>query len=368
MDNKNGSEMLFKAFEQLDNDILEAAAEHGKKDYKRIRTVKAYPSLKRAAALLLCLTVTVLSVLTAGKLKNTGNTAVSSNHTASDNVSHGNSGISSSESSASSSASLPGKTAESPSKTPSVGSEIQGSSSQSGGGISKPEKNNDSDNSGSSGSTVPSSGFSIKSLDMLNFFAGKRTLEIRSLLPMSGILKPIGSKIKPLRLADNKIYYYELDRNTEFTLTMVTYFTVKLHNEKGFLAQRLGGTGDAEVIVTENNLENMITFKRDDNYFSCLLNSSKEAPGTDLKSYTFSTHKYTDGFEIVKNFSRDNYYYTVGYDDLRVTDISCRPAEGSSSAAVPDDMELTDDIYMVLRIRQSFTIAELEDIYGGADA
>ena len=67
----------------------------------------------------------------------------------------------------------------------------------------------------------------------------------------------------------------------------------------GFLAQKLGGTGSVEVVITQNSFSNMITFKKGERYYSCLQTSLTE------KAMSFSSHKYVNGFKLVENFDQE---------------------------------------------------------------
>ena len=95
--------------------------------------------------------------------------------------------------------------------------------------------------------------------------------------------------------SDEDIYYYEIDPNERFRITKVIAFQIGLTDPEGFLAKRLG-TGIVDVVITESNLEIMITFHAHGKYYTCLMN------GGGKTNYQFSTHKYIEGFNIVKNF------------------------------------------------------------------
>ena len=207
--------------------------------------------------------------------------------------------------------------------------------------------------------------FLIKSIDMLNFYSAKKYLEEKSLLPLSG-----NKTQKTINLSD-KIYYYELNANTKFTISMITYFTVNLNDENGFLAKKLGGTGLVEVVITRNNLEDMITFKREDKFYSCLCNdtSYNQDSTNSLKSIGFTTHKYIQGFDIVKNLEQENFKFTVNFESAKVTAIESarfKDSEWSHQYNV-DDITLNEDFCAVLFVKQQFTIAELESYFSEKD-
>lgn len=206
-----------------------------------------------------------------------------------------------------------------------------------------------------------SKNFSIKNIDMLNFYSAKKYLEEKSLLPLSAN--------KPQRIINlsDKIYYYELNPNTEFTISMITYFTINLNDENGFLAKKLGGTGLVEVVITQNNLDDMITFKREDKFYSCLCNNTSynQDSTNSLKSIAFSTHKYIQGFNVVKNLEQENFKFTVDFETAKVTAINSTRFKDSqwTHQYNIDDITLNEDFCAVLFVKQHFTIAELESYF-----
>jgi hypothetical protein len=144
---------------------------------------------------------------------------------------------------------------------------------------------------------------------------------------------------------------------------MVTYFTIELNDEKGFLAQKLGGTGLVEVVVTENNIEDMgqmITFKKDEKYYTCFMNGQDNELNSNTVSREFSSHKYIDGFNIVKNLEQENYKFTVHYDGSKVIGFECAPFYSVPTNYTVDDVTFTEDFCVVLYTKQTFTIDELE--------
>ena len=110
---------------------------------------------------------------------------------------------------------------------------------------------------------------------------------------------------------EKKIIYYELDPNEVFSVTRVVFFQIEIKNADGFLASKVG-TGIVDVVITENSLEPMITFKNGDRYYSCCENMVLK----DGKLY--STHKYIEGYYIVKNLEQENYSFSVVYDNFNL--------------------------------------------------
>ena len=144
---------------------------------------------------------------------------------------------------------------------------------------------------------------------------------------------------------------------------MVTYFTIELNDEKGFLAQKLGGTGLVEVVVTKNNIDDlgeMITFKREEKYYTCFANGGDYDPDSNMSSSEFSSHKYIDGFNIIKNLEQENYKFTVHYDGSKVIGFECTPFHSMPTNYAVDNVTFIEDFCIVLYTKQTFTIDELE--------
>lgn len=204
-------------------------------------------------------------------------------------------------------------------------------------------------------------GYFIDSIDKMNFYSAKRIINDNSMLPFGLISQ---SKSAPKATPLNVQYAeYPIDRNRVFTVSMVTYFLIELHDEEGFLAQKLGGIGTVEVVITENNIDDlglMITFKREDRYYSCLINGESYEQGTEKMSRKFSSHKYINGFNIVKNKEQDNYQFVVHYDGLKVVGFECAPFGSVSSKYHTDSVTMVEDFCVVLYTKRNFTIDQLE--------
>ena len=323
-DNASG-EKLFELLGELDEDILQQAIEV--KDKKELEDIKGkesvkfiylHPAFKAAIAVCLCVALVVMTVFTVDKVKLLNHGITSSD--VSSNVSSGNH------------SSIPSD------KTPSVDSSIP----------SESKPNND---------------FTISSIDMLNYYSAKKVIMEKSLLPVSQSYK-FDKNIEAIILDDGNTCYYPINKNTTFTITMVTYYTINLNNENGFLAKKLGGTGLVEVVYTQNNLEDMITFKKGDKYYSCLCNNkSWNADSTNsLNNAGFVTSKYIEDFYIVKTNGREDYRFTIYFDNLEVTGMDCQRFKDKNFTheSVPDDITVVDDYCVVMFIKRSFTIDQLE--------
>ena len=238
----------------------------------------------------------------------------------------------------------------------------------------------------------------IDSIDMLNYYSAIKVLaakynDVTVSIPQSNIItSPLQTCVMPTKKSmygimlinendigvgydtppedfsaasknddEEKIYYYELDPNEKFTVTRVIFFQVEIKNKNGFLASKIG-TGITDVVITENNLEPMITFKNGNKYFSCCEN-------TLLKNgKLYSTHKYIDGFYLVKNLEQDNYSFSVEYDNFNLNytnaharSITC--ASYKNGGENPDgDLSVISATY-IYNDSAEFTIADLEEYF-----
>lgn len=158
---------------------------------------------------------------------------------------------------------------------------------------------------------------------------------------------------------DGDIIYYELkDFGELFTVTEVYFFRIELTNETGFLASKVG-TGIVDVVITENSLEPMITFKNGNRYYSCLINGGSWDGERHIMG--FSTHKYIEGFCLVKNLEQNNYAIDVAFENDQAVKIKCTP--GKNGGSYPDgDINLVSATE-VSYVSASFTIAELEEYF-----
>lgn len=134
--------------------------------------------------------------------------------------------------------------------------------------------------------------------------------------------EPVSTEGPPLAPDDptttnpaNEIYYYQLKPNEPFNMGTVNLFQIELTDANGFLASKLG-LGLVDVVITENCIwgDSLITFRNGDQFFSCLTNGWYLNTETGGQQWEFSTHKYVEGFNIVKNFQQENYAFYVDAD------------------------------------------------------
>ncbi len=219
-------------------------------------------------------------------------------------------------------------------------------------------------NSNNSLSNIKTENVKINSLDKLNFYAVKKAIAEKEVTVLAhsqqapGITTLSnngGFRITNLVSTTSK----NINANSTFTITMCSYFAVTISDARGFLAQKLGGTGSVEVVITRNNFNNMITFRKGDRYYSCLQTSSTE------NAMSFSTHKYVSGFKLVENYEQENYEFTVYFEGDKVTGINCGrfKTDDGNFKYVADDIEYNDNLCFVVHKTQSFTAEQLESMF-----
>ena len=211
-------------------------------------------------------------------------------------------------------------------------------------------------------SSITTENVKINSLDKLNFYAVKKAIaenkdETSDSVQKLKVSTPINNiSYRISRLATSAAT--DINPNSTFIITMYSYFTITLKDPMGFLAQKLGGTGAVEVVITRNNFNNMITFKKGERYYSCFQTSLTE------RAMSFSSHKYVKGFKLVENYDQENYEYTVYFEGARVIGMNCgRFKEGGSYKYVADDIKFNDSFCFVIYNKQSFTAEQLEGLF-----
>lgn len=212
-------------------------------------------------------------------------------------------------------------------------------------------------------SSITTENVKINSLDKLNFYAVKKAIAENGVV----LLSDSSQKPKVTTLANNKGFKLlnlanstatDINSNSTFTITMYSYFTITLNDTKGFLAQKLGGTGSVEVVITRNNFNNMITFKKGERYYSCLQTSATE------NAMSFSSRKYVNGFKLVENFEQENYEFNVYFESDKVIGMNCGRFEGNGNYKyVADDIKFNDNFCFVIHKKQTFTAEQLEGLF-----
>lgn len=105
---------------------------------------------------------------------------------------------------------------------------------------------------------------------------------------------------------EEDIYYYEISPEDTFYVSEVYFFRIEVP-EDSYLAGKVGA-GTVDVVISDALWDDfMITFKNGENYFSCLTN------GYSPDDMDFSTHKYIQGYNVVKNFQQENASFHVSF-------------------------------------------------------
>lgn len=233
--------------------------------------------------------------------------------------------------------------------------------------LSDLESSSEQNNVASENNNATVENFKIDSLDKLNYYAVKKAIaenDIELLNTSSQTEQAVAlqsnSDAEVLNLA--KTTASKIDSNSTFTITMYTYFTITLGASNGFLAQKLGGTGTVEVVITKNNFNNMITFKKGDKYFSCF--ETYSTSGT----MSFSSSKYAKGYYLIENNDTSSCEYTVYFEGDRVLDFNSAVYQKSGgSALIADKIKFNNDFSIVLHKKQSFTPKQLEILFSSND-
>lgn len=159
------------------------------------------------------------------------------------------------------------------------------------------------------------------------------------------------------------IYYYALDPNEPFYINKVSMFQIELTDENGFLASQLG-LGIVDVVITEECIwgDSLITFRNGDKFYSCLSNGWGYNRETDGVQWDFSTHKYVEGFFIVKNIAQENYGFYIDVDAQgQAIAFSCGETENGGNRADKNVKVISSTV--ISNMGCNYTVAELEDYF-----
>lgn len=233
--------------------------------------------------------------------------------------------------------------------------------------------------------TLPSGRLHIDGLDMLNYYYAIRSLADESgyvtacadgtgkLILLDGFIAedepsaPLGEDVsKPEfsrpdndHVINDNVIYYDIDPDQPIVISKVLLFRIELTDERGFLASKLG-TGVIDVVISKEFVfgDDLITFKNGERYFSCLTN------GGGIDYMEFTTHKYIEGFSVVKNLDQENYSFTVSIAGDQVIDFQCGIFKYGST---PDEGVRVVSKTSVVNETHTYTLAELEDYFNRGD-
>ena len=232
-------------------------------------------------------------------------------------------------------------------------------------------ENGGNNNGGGNGEGDTAVRVEINNIDKLNYYSARRLLAEAGVLPADaqgtgGVYTALSADAVAYADVISDVYYYGLDPNERFTVKSVIFFQIELSGENGFLASKVG-VGTVDVVVTETDhieLSRIITFKNGERFYSCLLNGA-DGLNTPKKTYIFSTHKYIDGFFVVKNLEQYNFSFSVTVTETEVTDFSCSYWNTPPQSLKPDNARLINGTGVIARVSGSFTAAELEGYLNG---
>ena len=174
---------------------------------------------------------------------------------------------------------------------------------------------------------------------------------------------PVASTPTPPPGYDEDIFYYALDPNEPFFINKVSMFQIELTDENGFLASKLG-LGVVDVVITEECIwgDSLITFRKGENFFSCLSNGWSLDRKTYGWQWDFSTHKYVEGFNIVKNFEQENHAFYIDMNaEGQAFQFICRGTQNGGYH--PDQNVKVVSSTVICTDGGSFTVAELEEYF-----
>ncbi len=367
MKNSN-SEKLFELLSQLDDDILEEALQANdkksfKKTAKKSKIIIFRPLFVKIALWVLCIAIGVSAL--AINANNINNSLLFGEKSS-------NSVLESEDNQLSNSQTSKEDFSENQNNSHSQGAQSDNKSSSSSHSSTSQEQIADGED--------VSGPQHIESIDKFNFYATKILIENENALPLEGVgensvLPTAGLKAGAIQLLGGKVCY-KFDLDTEIWVRRVSYFTIVLDNNhnKGFLANKLGGTGMVEVVIVETGIYDMITFKRGQKYYSCMLekaiSSDIGAPYNPIISERmfFTTKKYIDGFNVVEGTEKTNFQFMVHFKDhsdyseiIRMTSTYYKDNKADNTQLVPDTIVFNKDSYKIKETSGYFTIRNLEN-------
>jgi len=199
----------------------------------------------------------------------------------------------------------------------------------------------------------------INSIDSLNYYSAMLILSNTKAPKSIGTEAFEANPAANFEFVSEDIYYYELDPNEVFTITKVIFFRISVNDKNSFLASKVG-MGVVDVVITENNLDNMITFKNGDRFFSCLEN------GWSPDRRDFSTHKYVEGFCIVKNLEQENFSFYVETNRKESVLGFEAVSDGGSIKFINSEHEVVSNTY-VRASDATFTVSDLQKYFKNED-
>lgn len=163
-----------------------------------------------------------------------------------------------------------------------------------------------------------SSRVTIDSIDKLNYYSAQKILG--TTLPngasaSSGEDKRIFGSYLSTSGATQNIVFLPTDI---FTVTNVSYFALDV-NAGSFIADAVG-EGRVEVVVTQNSLADMITFKNGERFYSCVSFASFDTLDSERSFYSANS---VNGFSISRTDTPTGYRFDVIFENGCAVDLRC---------------------------------------------
>lgn len=193
----------------------------------------------------------------------------------------------------------------------------------------------------------------IDSIDKMNFYSAKKIIEENSFFPMNAAKRGFKANLSSSVIAYDK----------EFTVTKTTYFNIRINAEECFLAEKLGGTGIAEVVVIDTNIPGvykMITFKLSDKYYTCLMSEVGGMNYSKNTSDEFTSSRYTSGFDILQSNEGEIYRFAVHYEGSQVVGFESESMDSTVAQNSGEEITFIDDYCVVIFTERTITINQLE--------
>ncbi len=210
-------------------------------------------------------------------------------------------------------------------------------------------------------------GETIDSLDKLNYYGGimsilqsegKNFARFAPSTPRLSLLSGGGDRPETIpNVPEDITIQYTFNEHDTFTINNALYFKVNLTTSNFFLAERLG-TGEAEVVITSNNIADMITFRKDGRYYSCVL-KDKSVSGTGETQYVFSTDNYIDGPYLIKHSSPETVDFCVYISDTGIR-MDSRKIHWNNVYA---EIGVVNGSYRECNITVTLTVAEISAFF-----
>jgi hypothetical protein len=187
----------------------------------------------------------------------------------------------------------------------------------------------------------------IDSLDKLNYYSGLRALDGE--LGLKSAKGTYSFSTRSLSLAPSGAFF---SPNDEFEITMASFFCLTLDENDGYLYDRFG-EGKIYVVATKNNFADMITFRKGNDFYTCL--ASEEQDGR----MVFTSERYAVGFGIAEQTEGERFAALVNLGGEYPQSLTLRGLDGEAEY----NIELLRGSYAFSDDVTILTVNELEKYY-----